>query len=97
MSQKKLYIDSSGVNNYCVSIRYTTKYNRIETKKIGYMFDPNPFTGVVDIDIIEPTEYHDFDGIRIRFPGKIDEYLKLRYGNNYMELPPKDRTIRRMN
>ena len=55
------------------------------------MFDPNPFTGVVDIDIIEPTEYHDFDGIRIRFPGKIDEYLKLRYGNNYMELPPKDR------
>lgn len=76
---------------YSKVIRYTTKYNRIETKKIGYMFDPNPFTGVVDIDIIEPTEYHDFDGIRIRFPGKIDEYLKLRYGNNYMELPPKDR------
>lgn len=71
--------------------RYATMYNDRRTRRVAYMFDPNPYTGVVPLDMIEPTEYHDFDGVRIRFPRKIDEYLTLRYGKNYMELPPVEK------
>lgn len=43
--------------------------------------------------LLFPTVEHNFEGMTIKIPGKYHEYLSLRYGDDYMELPPEEKRI----
>lgn len=72
------------------AIKAAAGYRECKTERVAYFFDPTPFTSLLKLEQIEPTRIRSFEGIPMRFPGKIDAYLKPRYGN-YMELPPKEK------
>ena len=65
-------------------------YREEQTARVAYFFDPTPFTTIIRKEHICPTPVLDFNGVPMRFPGKVEEYLKLRYGD-YMTLPPPEK------
>ncbi len=75
---------------YCRAKKSAMKYNGTETKRIGWYFDPSPFLSIVNREDIEPTKYMEFNGIQVKFPGKVEKYLERRYGD-YMTVPPEDK------
>ena len=80
----------SGRSLYKKAEHAAGRYYRQDTKRMAYFFDPTPFTSVVQKEYIFPTVERDFNGIQVRFPNKLDAYLKPRYGD-YMTLPPEDK------
>lgn len=71
--------------------KYSTMYRDVDTKRVAYIFDPTPFTSVLKVKDILPTKYMEYSGVRIRVPNRIEAYLNVRYGGNYMELPPEEK------
>lgn len=67
-----------------------TKYRKADTKRVGYYFEPLPFLSIVNVADIEPTKHMEFNGMKVRFPKRIDKLLERRYGD-YMTLPPEDK------
>lgn len=66
------------------------EYKETDTKRVAYLFDPTPFTSVVNKKNIYPVEKRKFEDIELYFPCHVEKYLERRYGKNYMELPPED-------
>lgn len=65
------------------------KYKDAKTKRVAYLFDPTPFTSVVNLDDIYPTVRRKFEDIELSYPKHVEKYLERRYGQHYMELPPE--------
>lgn len=63
--------------------------NGSSSQRMGWFFDPTPFTSIVKKSDIFPTRFLPFDGQEIRFPQNVEAYLEKRYGD-YMKLPPED-------
>lgn len=76
---------------YRNAMKHARKYEHTKTKRIAYIFDPTPFTSVLRVKDILPTEYRVYSGVEIREPKKIEAYLNVRYGDNYMKLPPEEK------
>lgn len=72
---------------YRKAMEAASAYRDVPTKRVAYFFDPTPFTSIIQMEHIVPTKIMDFNGIPMRFPGKVEEYLKVRYGD-YRSLPP---------
>lgn len=70
--------------------KYGTMYKNEETKRFAYMYDPQRFTSMLDKSDIYPTRRMNFEGVSVKVPYKIEEYLSTRYGD-YMKLPPEDK------
>lgn len=70
--------------------KYGTMYKNEKTKRFAYMYDPHRFTSMLDKSDVYPTRRMDFEGVSVKVPNKIEEYLSKRYGD-YMTLPPKDK------
>lgn len=81
VSKRKLYRNAKA---------FSMMYNDRETKRVAFMFEPSPFMSILAREDIEPTRFYDFEGLRIRFPNRIDVLLERRYGD-YMTLPPEDK------
>lgn len=64
--------------------------NHGKSDSLAWFFDPTPFTSVVKKEHVYPTKLMNFNGIEMRFPGKVEEYLSTRYGD-YMTLPPENK------
>lgn len=75
---------------YRKAVKAASAYQNEETGRVAYFFDPTPFTSIIRMEHIVPTKKMDFNGISMRFPGRVEEYLKVRYGD-YMTLPPEDK------
>lgn len=71
--------------------KYATMQKNEKTQRMAYIFDPTPFTSVVRHDDIEPTERISFEKHEIKFPKNVDAYLTVRYGSDYMTLPPEEK------
>lgn len=67
-----------------------TKYNGEKTKRLAYLFDPTPFTSVIDYDDVYPTREVPFEDGVIRVGNKVENYLSRRFGD-YMTLPPEEK------
>lgn len=74
---------------YRKAMEAAASYRDEQTERVAYFFDPTPFTSIIRKEHIFPTQVMDFNGIPMRFPGRVEEYLKLRYGD-YMTLPPAE-------
>lgn len=70
--------------------RVAVRYRYVKTKRAAFYFDPTPFTSIVYKKHIFPTKDRSFSGLMIPFPGKVQMYLRRRYGD-YMTLPPEDK------
>ena len=70
--------------------RVAVKYRYAKTRRAAFYFDPTPFTSIVYKKHIFPTKERAFSGLTIPFPGKVQAYLKRRYGD-YMTLPPEEK------
>ena len=71
--------------------RVAKKYNNIETSYVSYLFDPTPHLSVMKREDLEPTKWAEFENIKIRIPNKAEKYLELRFGDDYMIIPPEDK------
>lgn len=76
---------------YRQAMKYATMYQEEETKRVAYMFDPTPFTSIMNVADIVPTQYRMYNDVRIRVPNRIEAYLEVRYGADYMTPPPEDK------
>ncbi len=76
---------------YKKAVKAATKYKMVHTGRIGYLFDPQPYTSIVGKSDIYPTVKRKFEDIELRFPCHVEKYLEWRYGKDYMELPPEDK------
>lgn len=61
-----------------------------DAKRMGWFFDPTPFTSIVQKYDIFPTKFLPFNEQLVRFPSRVEVYLKNRYGD-YMQLPPENK------
>ena len=66
------------------------RYNNIETERMGFCFMTNPYNDWITKSKAFPVVEADFEDIKIKLPGDIDEYLRRIYGD-YMQLPPPER------
>lgn len=66
------------------------RYNHIETERIGWCHAGNPYNDWITNSKAFPVMEADFENIKIKLPGDIDEYLRRIYGD-YMQLPPPER------
>lgn len=76
---------------YKKALKAASKYKDIHTKKVGYLFDPTPYTSIINKKDIYPTVKRKFETIELRFPCHVEKYLERRYGIDYMTLPPEDK------
>ncbi|MCM1182519.1 MAG: LicD family protein [Roseburia sp.] len=65
------------------------RYNNVETERMGWCHSTNPYNDWITRSKAFPTMEVDFEDIKIRLPGDIDEYLHRIYGD-YMQLPPPE-------
>lgn len=75
---------------YGKAVKAASSYRNQETKRVAYFFDPTPFTSIIHKEHLFPTRMIEFEGIPMKFPGKVEEYLRVRYGD-YMTLPPEEK------
>jgi len=61
-----------------------------ETGKYVAEFDENGPIQIIDANIYFPTHKLIFEGKYYNFPGKIEDYLMVAYGSDYMKLPPPE-------
>lgn len=66
------------------------QYKDADTERVGFLFDPTPFTSIVKKSDIYPVVRRPFEDIELSFPRNVEKYLRCRYGKNYMQLPPED-------
>ena len=75
---------------YKRALKAAMRYRKVHTKRVAYLFDPTPYTSVINKEDIFPTVKRKFEDIQLRFPCHVEKYLERRYGKDYMELPPED-------
>ncbi len=74
-------------------INQARKYNNINTKFIGFLFNFSKFSKIVfDKNIFGKAKYLEFEGRMLPVPQKYHEYLTLIYGD-YMKYPPKEEQL----
>lgn len=63
------------------------RYNNIETDRLAFMCDTNPYINMVSRSKSFPTIELNFEDLKLSFPNNIAEMLTYIYGD-YMQLPP---------
>lgn len=69
--------------------KYIKRYNKRKTKRVVYFSNANYMLKVVPKDCFNKTSYMNFEGHEFPAPGDWKKVLEIRYGKDYMTLPPK--------
>ena len=78
---------------------YSDKYYKLlesNTVESDYMADFGTDNGksfIIRKDVVFPVKRAKFDRIQVNVPNDIDTFLRTRYGDNYMMLPPKEKRV----
>ena len=68
------------------------KYMNKKTQFVSGFIDTRDFSrAVFPKKAIFPTKYVEFENVRLKVPNDNDLYLKIQFGENYMELPPVEK------
>ena len=65
------------------------KYNFDTSEKIGYLLSKYKEVEIMDRNIYSEQIEVEFEGRKFKAAQGYDEYLKIMFGENYMELPPE--------
>ena len=63
------------------------RYNELDTKRLAFFCDTNPYINMIDKDKSYPLIELQFEDVKLKFQKDIDEMLRFIYGD-YMQLPP---------
>ena len=75
------------------AFRFIAKVLRCKNYSYGYGSNIYTFKWKYKEDIFDDVTYLKFEGKEYPAPGKIEEYLAIHYGNNFMELPPVEQRV----
>lgn len=67
------------------------RYQKEQTKRVAFLFDPTPYTSMLKRSDIYPVRELSFEGVKFLFPHRPEVYLRTRYGRDFMKLPPEDK------
>jgi lipopolysaccharide cholinephosphotransferase len=74
-----------------ILLHFIRSFNQKETRLVGHFFGRAPFlkTSFLKAYLGEP-RYVKFEDLILPVPSNVEEYLKVRYGDKYMELPSEE-------
>lgn len=68
-----------------------TQYNETDSEWYGWAFETIPKKSIFRKDELFPTKICEFEGLQLRIPNKVENYLIRYFGNDYMTLPPEEK------
>ena len=71
-------------------LKIASRYNDVDTKRMAFLFDTDPYYHIMLKDEIYPLQMYDFEDIKMPLPANEDEKLRNMYGD-YMQLPPVEK------
>lgn len=95
-TEKKIIANISKIIFQKKIVKYILKKRRIKNRnEEQWIIDPEYFAINISFNkkILVPTSYAIFEGKRYKIPGRAKEYLKIKYGNDYMIPPREDERI----
>lgn len=73
-------------------LRNVYKYQNEDTDFYNGFIDTRTFSrAIFRKEVFFPTKYVDFENVKLKVPAKNDEYLKIQFGPDYMNIPPEDK------
>ena len=72
-----------------VAKKIALKYRGVQTRRVGYSFDTDPFSCMYDRDDLLPVRWVPFEDMEIPVPNKVEQQLTDFYGD-WMTPPPGD-------
>ena len=73
-----------------IGLSFVYKYQNDKTAYLHGFIDTRGFSrAVFKRNIIFPTKYVKFENVQLKVPNNLEEYLKIQFGANFMEPPPK--------
>ena len=85
-----LFLANIIVNKYTRKLiyDYVKKYNNQETESLGHFFGRAKFNNsIYPKNCFLKQKYVNFEKLSLPVPNGVEEYLKIRYGENYMQMP----------
>lgn len=82
------HISPRWIYNQCK--KASCRYNELETKRLAFFCDTNPYINMIDKDKSYPLIELEFEDVKLKFQKDIDEMLRFIYGD-YMQLPPVEK------
>lgn len=74
-----------------ILFRQVTKYNGVETKDVSHVFGRAKFANsFYPAEDFKSQRYMKFEKVELAVPNGIEDYLTLRYGADYMQLPSEE-------
>tara|TARA_B100000900_G_scaffold378958_1_gene363500 strand:+ start:520 stop:1356 length:837 start_codon:yes stop_codon:yes gene_type:complete len=72
-------------------LKFVRMLNHKDTKFVGHFFGRAPFKRTTFLrDYLGKSRYIYFDDLKLPVPYKVENYLTVRYGSNYMEMPSEE-------
>lgn len=92
-----LFLSKYLINSFIkkLLLKFIRNFNNKETSMVGHFFGRAPFLKTsFDKSYLSKQRYVKFEHLNLPVPSNVEEYLKVRYGNRYMELPSEEEKMK---
>ena len=72
-------------------MKHVLKYKDVDTKRVAYMFDPNPGMSIMAKEDVLPTVKIPYEDTVIGSQKNVEKYIRFRFGDDFMTLPPEEK------
>ncbi len=76
---------------YKKAMKHVLKYKDVDTKRVAYMFDPNPGMSIMAKEDVLPTVKIPYEDTVIGSQKNVEKYIRFRFGDDFMTLPPEEK------
>lgn len=66
-----------------------TRFNSVETNRIGFLCDTNPYSNMFDKKDLYPLRVLKFENTTMNFPNQLEKHLEFLFGD-FMTIPPEE-------